>query len=271
MLNFSLMGANEVAANIAILRKLRRLVEMTTDALAPADPSKLDDEEIAQRRWQIHLGVLMTDVARSFEKLAKGNEIRGCIILSRCMYEYRIRSAYLLKHRERALAVFQTARKRHYWDLQRLPPLDDAREAEMAHDYLDWYKTADLTDENMGLPGVVDMAVDLAEPGEVRVDPNKRKYVHDEGTSYTLPSWYVHGGPQLIIELFDDWTDPLNWRYYKEVQSLSLTAALQAALEHAAAYLIVLRPAFGLDVAPAKKLFHEAWVLNGFDKLHRRL
>jgi hypothetical protein len=108
----------------------------------------------------------MTDVAHSFERLPRGNEVRGCIILSRCLYEYRIRSAYFLKHPVKALSLFQTARKRHYWDHRRLP---DAREAEMAQNYLDWYKTADLTDENAGVPGVVDMAVDLAEPNEVRI------------------------------------------------------------------------------------------------------
>ncbi len=79
---------DEITGNIEVLREMRVLVKQTVDALPPAAGSRPSDEEIAQRRWQMHLGVLMADVIRSFERLAEANEIRGCIILSRCLYEY---------------------------------------------------------------------------------------------------------------------------------------------------------------------------------------
>jgi hypothetical protein len=257
---------NDLAPNIEVVRKLRRLIEKTTDALPPRTPSALSAEEIAQRRWQIHLGILMHDATRSLEKLAKANELRGCIILSRCLYEYRVRSAYYLKHPDIALTLYQSARSRQYWDLQRLPPLDVATEIEMANNYLAWYKTADLTDENLGLPGVVKMAVDLAEPQDVRTDPKGQKYVHDEATSYTIPSWYVHGGPQLIVDLFDDWTDPGNWRIHKQPRIVLFVTIVRAAIEHCTAYLVKVREVFDMDVAPATRLFQEGWRLAGFDK-----
>ncbi len=170
-----------------------------------------------------------------------------------------------MKHRDKALALFKTARKRHFWDLQRLPALDDATEANMNRDYLEWYKTADTTDENMGLPGVVKMAVDLAEPEDVRRDA-KGEYVQNEATSYTIPSWYVHGGPQLMVDLFDDWTDPDNWRYYKETRMALQVTVLRGAIEHAAMFLIAVRKEFGMDVAPAWQLFNKAFKNAGFDK-----
>jgi hypothetical protein len=257
---------DELEATVEVVRKLRRLLEKTTDALPPANPSALSADEMAQRRWQIHLGVLMHDAARSIEKLAKANELRGCIILSRCLYEYRIRSAYYMKHPDIALKLYRSARSRHYWDLQRLPPLDVATEIEMANDYLQWYKTSDASDENLGLPGVVAMAVDLAEPNDVLTDPKGKKYVHEEATSYTIPSWFVHGGPQLIVDLFDDWEDPANWRIHRETRMVLFVTIVRAAIEHLVAFLIAVRHEFGMDETRVRQLFTEAFKLAGFDK-----
>ncbi len=245
----------EEAALVHILRKLRSLVEQTTDQLAPANPADLDDEEAAQRRWQIHLGVLMTDALRSTEKLAKGNEVRGCIILSRCIYEYRILSEWCFRNRNKALRLYRTARMRHHWDIERLPPLNDGSDVALAHNYLQWLTTANLSGPNLGIPNLVDMSYELAPPQDRKTDHTGRKYVHGETSSNAIPSWYVHGRPQLIVELFDDWDDRLNWRYYKEVRVLRLTLVVLSDIGWASSYVAIVRREYGMDDTPAKDLY----------------
>ena len=68
------------------------------------------------------------------------------------------------------------------------------------------------------------------------------------------------------MDLFEDWTDPTNWRYYKETRMALQVNILRAAIEHTAMYLIQVRKAFGMDVTPALQLFNTAFKNAGFDK-----
>jgi hypothetical protein len=250
-----------------ILRRMRRHIEKTTDALVPSgEILKLDEEEQAQRRWQIHLGVLLTDATRSLEKLAKANEIRMCVVLSRCIYEYCLSSQYYAKHRDKALALYRTVPKRHYYDMQKLAPLDAASEAEMSANYMEWLKSSGVPEKDMRIPGVPEMAADLADPSEVLKDFKNVPYVQDETMANAVPSWYVHGRPQLIMELFDAWDDPMNWRYFKEVRIIRRSSIIRSVIGGTGVYLIKLRRAYGMEVESVQKTFREAWDLGGFDK-----
>lgn len=245
----------ELEDHIGILHKVRRLAEKTTDSLKPENPAELDAQAIAQRRWQIHLGVLMIDVLRSMEKLARAKESRSCVILGRSVYEYQLRSEWCLKHPDKALALFETIPKRHYTDMQRLPPLDPQTEVAMASSYLEWRKSADLSDENMGVPGVVTMSLDLARPEDKLQDATGRQYVNAETIANAIPSWYVHGNPQLIYELFDDWTNPENWHFSKELRVMRLPSIIRGAIGSGCVYLANLRRAFGMDDSEVKNLY----------------
>jgi hypothetical protein len=249
--------SRSIEAQIEALHGLRKLVEKTADNLRPSE--SLDEEAVAQRRWQIMLGILTLDAARSMERLAKAAEVRTCIILARCIYEYRIRSAYYLKHPDDALRQYRLVPSRHYKDMQKLPSSNADAEAALAANYLEWRKNAENPDDKARVPAVARMAYDLAPPGERLKDANGTEYAQEEGAAYGIPSWYVHGQAPIILELFDDWEDPTNWRFYKDVRVMRLETILRGTNGFLAVYLKTLREAFNMDIAPVKRAFGKAW------------
>ena len=85
-------------------------------------PTKIvSKREVAERRLQTYLLILTRSAIRGVVALLRAKEYRSAIILGRSIFEYRIKSEYLLENRREAYRQFRLIPRRMHTESQNCP------------------------------------------------------------------------------------------------------------------------------------------------------
>lgn len=238
----------------AIVAHIEAHIENIDDAVKCLMPTKrIGKREGYDRRWQVYLLVLQRDVVRGLVAVLRAKEYRPAIVLSRCVFEYRIKAEYLLKNRKEAHRQFQLVPKRIHDDLSRLPAPDDWTKAQLVNEYLEWRRTAGtLGDDIHGDIGATKMALAIAD--DKKIDSDGAPYSPEEIHKYGIPSWIVHADGAGMVDVFPGWKNDDDWRIRDKTGLLDLGDVALQVLHTIFDHLRVVRMYFRLDFGPLEAL-----------------
>lgn len=225
------------------------------DAIETLHPKKRKSKrEVAELRFQVYILVLTRSAIRGLVALLRAREYRSAIVLGRCLFEYRIKSEYLLKNRKEAYRQFSLIPRRIHADLIRLPSPDDVTAAEITNSYLSWRRTAGkLADDYMGDIGVSRMALSIAE--DRQIDQDEREYSKEFIHKYGIPSWTVHADAVGIVEIFPGWDRDDNWTIADQAfEREQFSSVTQQTLHTVFDHLRAIRIHYKLDFEPLAQL-----------------
>jgi hypothetical protein len=201
-----IMDDNVRAKHKALFDEMLRYVDQTLKLLPPKQA--LSKKDAVLLRWVMTMGVMILNVGRSISRLIDTEDAVSIIILSRCLYEYRIKTRYFLKDansRRTAFDQFRTTVSAYIDALKKLPTLTATVDAQLTRAQEAWIKAGGKDELFTGKIGPTSMAIALAEPADVLRDEDGNKYTYELRTFYNVPSWFVHGSPPLIAEFFERW------------------------------------------------------------------
>lgn len=248
---------DDKAKHKACLEQMLRLLEQTLEAVRTYK-SKAPEarRDIALRRWAMALGALMLNAGRSISRLIETDDLVSIMILSRSMYEYRLKTQYFLKNnatRRLAFDQFMTIVTSFVQGLRRLRTVTEDIDAKLTASYDAWVAAGGKEDPYSGKRAVTTMALDLAKPNEILTDKNGDRYTHELTTSYHIPSWFSHGTATVIGEFFPKWYDDADMTFQiTPLHHNSVEVYIRGVISEIVQYLFVVRKRYSLEMFSLK-------------------
>lgn len=234
----------------SVVRKWVRVVKQIVRDIArieserPADTSK---EDRAKSRWQIYLGLSLVQTGTAVATLAKSNNARPMLILTRSMFEFQQKAKFFLTNTKEALEQLESNFARKYDRLAKLEHPNPDVSVALAATYLEWKQANPELTEFSGNVNFLRMHLANAKKADVKTGSNGKEYTAEYTTAYGVPPDYAHGDPPLIGEVFADVNNDLDWGLREDHTILGALEAANLAILHLSNYAMQATAAYGLD------------------------
>ncbi|MGD0474109.1 MAG: hypothetical protein ABSB70_12990 [Candidatus Velthaea sp.] len=175
-------------------------------------PPEFTDQARSLRRWQIHLSVLMLEVASAAADAAAEGYARSIAILNRSVYKYSTKLKYFSAHHDDAHKQFTTIPIRNYSMLEKATPQTEVA-LQMSEAADTWREANADRDEYSGNKKLLGMHLAVQKPERILDDRRnpKLKNTREHHTMHDIPSQVVHGEAVLMFDVFDDLDDDDNF------------------------------------------------------------
>lgn len=235
------------------LDKMLRLLEQTLPTVVKPKSGE-SKRQIALRRWMATLGAMLLNVGRSIGRLDPTEDAVAVTILCRSMFEYRVKALYFLKDNEaarNAMKQYMTTISGYVYGLKNLPTEFPGVTDRLGEVHEAWIK-AGGQQLHAGNVTLTNMALSL-DPSKVKVDDKQGRYSDELITYQHIPSWFVHGEPQLLAEFFPNWLDE-NDHTFTTAPTYHGDALIhvRGAIGDIYAYLFEVRKTYGMILLPLK-------------------
>jgi hypothetical protein len=236
------------------LDKMLRLLEQTLPTVVKPKPGE-SKRQIALRRWMATLGAMLKNVGRSISRLDPTDDAVAITILCRSMFEYRVKALYFLKDNEaarNATKQYMTPISGYVNGLQKLPTKFPGVTERLSEIYEAWIKAGgqQLHAGNITLTKVALALTDLT---KIKVDDKQGRYSDELIAFQHIPSWFVHGEPQLLAEFFPNWLDENDHTFTTSpTYHGDALIHVKGAIGDIYAYLLFVRKKYGMMLLPLK-------------------
>jgi hypothetical protein len=251
----------------ASLDEMLQLLEHTLKLVRAYKPKAPEARrDIALRRWAMTLGALMLNVGRSISRLIDTDDVVTVMILSRSMYEYRLKTQYFLKDnqtRRLAFDQFMTIVTAFVQGLRRLPTITEDIDDRLTASHNAWIASGGKEDPYSGKRAVTTMAIELAQPGEVLKDDKGNEYTHQLTTSYHIPSWFAHGSAPVVGEFFPKWYDDADMTFQTTpLHHNSVLVYIRGVISEIFQYIFLVRKRYDIEMFSLKQAVERSKLLQ---------
>jgi hypothetical protein len=193
-------------------------------------------------RWQMYLGVMIVKAAEAIADLSSTRNVRAMTVLLRAVYEYQVKAEFFLNHGKEAELQLLSVPARRYGAMSKMAFPNPRIAPILAAEHLEWKRTAGKLDEYSGNVAFnkMHLANSVAEKNKtggasdkIKLDAAGKEYTEEFTTLYGTASWYTHGEPALIPEVFRKLKDEFDWGItedYTYFDTLTVLGAANASL-----------------------------------------
>lgn|GEM_PF-4826208 len=256
------MPAKSYEATLAdagsVTRKWIRVVKQIVRDIARIESEKPADtpkEDRAKSRWQIFLGLSLTQTGSAVASLASDSNTRAMLILTRSMYEFQQKAKYFLTNSKEASEQLESNYARKYKRLARLEHPNPNVTSALDATYEEWKKANPELTEFSGDVGFLPMHLANTNEEDVKTDAKGKKYTAEYNALYGVPSDYAHGDPPIIGEVFADISNDLDWGLREDRTILDALQAINMAIVHLSNFALQTTAAYGFDTRRLNEIY----------------
>lgn len=182
---------------LGFLRSLPAILKSTVEDLTRV--GGFGPEFVWPKNFSMYYGVLLQEVLSGAIVAVESLHPRVLVILNRCIFEYSVKSEYLLRNPDVAVKQGNTLPARRYKSAKDAFKNDAAIRRRLEREYQEFRSTSSLSEK----AGDVPMA-DMSE----RLYGDRQPYIRN----FVMGSIFVHGFPEGVVDVIE--TDRKNNRQY---------------------------------------------------------